>query len=275
VVNEKRNKASIVRTLVRRWTSGQCTEATDALIEEAPVALVYNGISHVVMMASPIDLEDFALGFSLTEGIIQQPSELREIKTIQTQAGIELQLTISPRRLSELKSQRRNLTGRTGCGLCGAESLTQAIKPLTPLSTASKITDDAIQKAAHQLTHHQPLQLETGACHGAAWCQEDGQILIAREDVGRHNALDKLIGRLSRDSINHSHGFVLISSRASYEMVHKAANAGIHTLVAVSAPTSLAVQLAKQANLNLVGFARAGRHVYYTHDQPLGEQAGD
>ena len=260
MVNEKKNKASIVRTLVRRWTSGQCTEATDALIEEAPVALVYNGISHVVMMASPIDLEDFALGFSLTEGIIQQPSELREIKTIQTQAGIELQLTISPRRLSELKSQRRNLTGRTGCGLCGAESLTQAIKPLTPLSTASKITDDAIQKAAHQLTHHQPLQLETGAFHGAAWCQEDGQILI---------------GRLSRDSINHSHGFVLISSRASYEMVHKAANAGIHTLVAVSAPTSLAVQLAKQANLNLVGFARAGRHVYYTHDQPLGGQTSD
>ncbi len=259
------NKKATVEAHVKQWTNKALTQASDVLIEETPIALVYNGISHVVMMASPMDLEDFALGFSLTEGIIQYANELRDINITETTGGIELQLTISSRRQSELKRLRRNLTGRTGCGLCGAESLTQAIKPITPLSEANHITDDAIQHAVHQLQSHQPLQKETGACHGAAWCNVNGEIAFAREDIGRHNALDKLIGVMNKTSTNTANGFALVSSRASYEMVHKAACAGINNLVAVSAPTSLAVKLAKQANLNLVGFARSGRHVCYTN----------
>jgi FdhD protein len=272
VSNQVKKRPPVVSSQVKQWANNSSTQATDVLIEEAPIALVYNGISYVVMMASPTDLNDFALGFSLTESIIQQPDELREIDIIEAHDGIELRLTISSRRLAELKNQRRNLTGRTGCGLCGAESLAQAVRPLTPLSITTGVTDHAIQHAVHQLQSHQPLQSETGACHAAVWCQQDGQAMLAREDVGRHNALDKLIGSIHKNKINRSEGFALISSRASYEMVHKAVSAGINTLVAVSAPTSLAVKLAKKANLTLIGFARSNRHVYYTNFESQGEQ---
>ncbi|WP_020680905.1 formate dehydrogenase accessory sulfurtransferase FdhD [Marinobacterium rhizophilum] len=237
-------------------------QATDCIALEVPVALVFNGISHAVMMTSPTDLEDFALGFSLTEGILQHPDELYDIEVLQEEHGISVQMQISAERLTLLKQHRRNLTGRTGCGLCGTESLEQAIRPV-PRVQAPVLSDQAIQHALACLQQHQPLQAGTGATHGAAWCNSAGEILLAREDVGRHNALDKLIGALMKTDLPREGGFALVSSRASYEMVQKSCSAGFGALVAVSAPTALAIEQARLAGLMLVGFARPGRHVIY------------
>lgn len=249
---------------------GDVVALTDQVAQETAVALVYNGVSHVVMMVSPADLEDFALGFSLSEGILETPAQLYDVECSETDGGIEIALTISSERFALLKDQRRNLTGRTGCGLCGAESLAQAVRPPTPVTHSVKITQQAIQRAVATLGDNQPLQTLTGAVHGAAWCNRDGDIVLLREDVGRHNALDKLIGALSRQGVggdrkwSPAEGFALISSRASYEMVTKAGRMGIEVLVAVSAPTTLAIEFATAAGLTLVGFARPGRHMLYT-----------
>ncbi len=255
---------------VSRWQHGEVSQAGDTVAEEVAVALVYNGISHVVMMCTPDNLSDFALGFSLTEGIIQTPAELYEIEPVEHSDGIELQISISAQRQAELKQKRRNLTGRTGCGLCGAESLQQAVRPASAVSRETAISDAAVQRAVRQLEQHQPLQAATGACHGAAWCSAEGEILQVREDVGRHNALDKLIGALALTNADLTRGFALVSSRASYEMVQKVTSAGIGTLVAVSAPTGLALRLARDANLQLIGFARPQRHVSYSPDNSAG-----
>lgn len=253
--------------VTRRHDSKQ-VDALDCIAEEIPVALVYNGISHVVMMASPADLEDFALGFSLSEGIVHNADEIYDIESIPSapdnlNAGIEVQISITTQRAIQLKQQRRNLTGRTGCGICGAESLLQAIRPVNVVNPHPTPNTAAVENAIQQLTAKQPLQNITGACHGAAWCDGAGNIQLLREDVGRHNALDKLLGILAAENTTTTDGFVLISSRASYEMVQKATSCGVSTLVAVSAPTKMALDLARQANLNLIGFARPGRHVIY------------
>lgn len=249
---------------VNRWQEDKLTPAVDVVAEEVAIALVYNGISHVVMMASPNHLEDFALGFSLTEGVLTHKRELQDIEVVVQPNGIELQLTISAERMAMLKQQRRNMTGRTGCGLCGAESLAQAIRPVDALSNVTLVSDMAIHQAVNTLEQHQPLQAQTGAYHGAAWCDLEGNIQLVREDVGRHNALDKLIGALQSKDVNFSKGFVLISSRASYEMVQKVLSMKIGTLASVSAPTALAIRMAKESNLQLTGFVRAKRHVNYT-----------
>lgn len=249
--------------------TGGAREASDTLIRELPVALVYNGVSHVVMMATPTRLEEFALGFSLSEGILARPGELYDLEIRDTELGIEVAMTIAGERFAALKDLRRNLAGRTGCGLCGAESLQQAVRKPEPVTANPRIAHAAIERAVRELAHHQPLQAQTGAVHGAAWCDADGAIVELCEDVGRHNALDKLIGARCRRPDAWAVGFVLISSRASYEMVVKAASQGIAILAAVSAPTALAVELAAAANLTLVGFARPGRHVVYTHPQRI------
>lgn len=253
---------------VRRDTGGTPAPAEDSIALEVPVALVYNGISHAVMMATPADLDDFALGFSLTEGILHSAQELYDLEVREEAAGIAVHLEIGAQRLTELKQRRRSLTGRTGCGLCGTESLQQAIRPVTPVS-APVVGDKAIQLALATLSQHQPLQQETGAAHGAAWCDAEGNIRLAREDVGRHNALDKLIGAAVRSGESFAEGFALVSSRASYEMVQKSCSVGIGALIAVSAPTSLAIDLARDAGLLLVGFARSGRHVIYNNPATL------
>lgn len=258
------NQASNHRFTVTKWQNGELQNLDDDLIEEVPVALVYNGISHVVMMITPQDFEDFAIGFSLTEGIIEQTSEILDIEIAEQAKGIEVLLTITTRRFVQLKQVRRNLTGRTGCGLCGAESLQQAIRPIAPLSCSLKISDTAVQVAVKQLEQFQPLQALTGACHGAAWCDLEGEVQQAKEDVGRHNALDKLIGALHQNNTDLRQGFVLVSSRTSYEMVQKSVSVGIGALVSVSAPTAFAVRLAQQSQLKLIGFARANRHIHYT-----------
>ncbi|WP_386080877.1 formate dehydrogenase accessory sulfurtransferase FdhD [Vreelandella sp. F11] len=253
---------------VRRGANGWYTDTQEDLLAlERPVALVYNGISHAVMMASPADLEDFALGFSLSEGILANADECYDLDIHEAPQGLTVHLTIASQRMAELKQRRRSLTGRTGCGLCGTEALEQAIRPI-PSVMAPSLSDAAIQRSLQELAAHQPLQSATGASHGAAWCDAQGRIQRLREDVGRHNALDKLIGALAREALAREalplgEGFALVTSRASYEMVHKCASAGIGALVAVSAATALAVEQAQTAGLLLAGFARPGRHLIY------------
>ncbi len=261
---------------VLRCSNNALTTAIDDIAEETAIALVYNGISHVVMMSTPNDLHDLAIGFSLSEKIVNNASEILDISVSEQELGVELNITVTNRAIWQLKQQRRNMTGRTGCGLCGAESLQQAMKNQRTTATRgqkskqpprelSELTNLAIQKALTRLQAHQPLQQLTGAVHGAAWCDENGNIKLIREDIGRHNALDKLIGALNTANIviNHS-SFLLISSRASYEMISKAQVAGISMLVAVSAPTALAINIAKNTGMTLVGFARNGRHTIYS-----------
>lgn len=251
---------------VRGGIQGAPSHDWDIIAEEIPVAMVYNGVSHAVMMATPSNLEDFALGFSLSEGILQRPDQLFTI-AVQPQAeGIAINMHIVGDCFVRLKEQRRNMAGRTGCGLCGTESLAHVVRAIPSVIPQALPADEVIQRALRNLKKHQPLQLQTGATHGAAWCDASGEIVLAREDVGRHNALDKLIGARIREQDNQAFtdGFVLISSRASFEMVQKSASVGISSLVAVSAPTALAIREARNSGMNLIGFARTGRHVIYT-----------
>jgi FdhD protein len=251
----------------RRLGDGDPEFSEDRVIEECPVALVYNGISHAVMMATPVDLEDFALGFSLSEGILSGPEQLLGVDIIDTEQGIEVRLDILTVAFETLKGRRRQLAGRSGCGLCGKESLGQALVPLPELPAALPISAAAITQAVSGLRGQQFLQQETGASHAAAWCSPGGDILLLREDVGRHNALDKLIGalRCKRSCVAEeaAEGFVLITSRASYEMVAKCAVTGLGALVALSAATSMAVDAAVAANVSLVGFAAGQAPVLY------------
>lgn len=262
------------RVDVRGGIKGAPAYEWDTVAEEIPVAMVYNGVSHAVMMASPCDLEDFALGFSLSEGILQRPDQLFSIEVKPQDDGIAINMHIAGDCFVRLKEQRRNMAGRTGCGLCGTESLAHVVRAI-PLVTAQPIpADEVIQRALRELKKHQPLQLQTGATHGAAWCDASGQVVLAREDVGRHNALDKLIGARIREQDDRAfaHGFALISSRASFEMVQKSASVGIASLVAVSAPTALAIREAQKSGMNLIGFARLGRHVIYTQSGECSEE---
>lgn len=247
---------------VLAWPGNQIR--AEQIAEETAVALVYNGVSHVVMMCSPQDLEDFALGFSLSEGIISEPGEIYAIEPKRQALGIELQIEISQRCFEQLKHRRRNLTGRTGCGLCGAESLQQAIRPLPKLTQTLKPKPEAIDQAVRCLQQTQYLQASTGAVHAAALVQQNGEIILLREDIGRHNALDKLIGAATQQGLELSNLFALVSSRGSYEMVQKSARCGISCLVCVSAATSLAIEQAQSCGQNLIGFTRPGRHTYYT-----------
>jgi FdhD protein len=237
---------------------------SDEVAVEVPVALVYNYISHVVMMASPVNLEDFAIGFSLTEEIVESREQINHVHITQAKAGITIRLQIADDAFEKLKSKRRNMTGRTGCGLCGIESLKQAIRPI-PVVQAPQVSQDVIAQSLETIRANQPINAITGATHAAAWCSLSGKIELVREDVGRHNALDKLIGAMSSMKIDRQQGFILVTSRASYEMVQKTCMAGVGCLVAISAPTSLAIEQARQAGLLLVGFARADKHIIY-HD---------
>ncbi len=254
---------------VHNWQAGQHKAADDHIVTELPLALTYNRVSHVVMMVTPNDLEDFALGFSLTEGIIGSPADLLSVRLVPREGGIEAALTISEDWFDRLATQRRNLTGRTGCGLCGAERIEQALRYPDPVNDSLRVGHAAVQRALERMQQHQPLQALTGASHGAAWCSSEGDILLLREDVGRHNALDKLLGALAKQAFDPASGFLLVSSRASYEMVYKAAVMGVQMLVAVSAPTTLAIEFAERCGLTLVGFARPGRHNTYTFPQRL------
>ena len=246
------------------------THATpDFLAEEVPVALVYNGISHVVMMASPKDLELFAIGFSLSEGIIDHPQEIYGMDVVKACNGLEVQIELSSRRFMGLKERRRALAGRTGCGVCGVEQLNDIGKPVTPLPFTQTFNLANLDKALEHLNDVQPIGQLSGCTHAAAWVLPSGDIIGGHEDVGRHVALDKLLGRRARENDVWQQGAALVSSRASYEMVQKAAMCGVEILFAVSAATTLAVEVAERCNLTLVGFCKPGRATIYTHSQRL------
>ena len=255
---------------VANWVDGAQSGREDHIAAEVPVALTYNRLSHVVMMATPADLEDFGLGFSLTEGIIDSVDDLITTRVVPREQGIEVAMTVTEHCYDRLATQRRNLTGRTGCGLCGAESLEQAMRYPPKVPETMHVTAETLQKALEAMPKQQPLAEITGATHCAAWCGMEGEILAIREDVGRHNALDKLIGYLRRNEFRPSKGFLIVSSRASYEMVYKAAMAKMELIAAVSAPTTLAVEFAMHCGITLVGFARPGRHNVYTGPERLG-----
>ncbi len=260
---------------VSKYHAGIVEAKMDVIAEEVPIALVYNGISHAVMLATPQDLEDFALGFSLSEGILDTPSDLYGMDIVQQPQGVELHLDVATHCFQRLKEKRRNMTGRTGCGLCGSESLEQALRfPAIVLSRKTKkIAGSVINLAFANIRQQQKLQALTGATHASAWVNLQGDIVLIREDVGRHNALDKLIGAMARKSKFEpdlgENGFVLTTSRASYEMVQKTASAGINMLVAISAPTGLAIKVAEQCHLTLVGFARENSYVVYSHPENI------
>ncbi len=249
----------------RRWENGTSGVRTEQVVEETPVALVYNGIPHVVMMATPADLEDFALGFSLTEELIRGPADLESVEVVRYSRGIEVQIGVSRELEETIASRARRLTGRTGCGICGADSITGVLKELHPVATSRPISPDAIQRALESLLSHQTLNAASGAVHAAGWSSAEGVIEVAREDVGRHNALDKLIGALLKRGIEPATGFAVVTSRASFEMVQKATVLGAPLLAAVSGPTGLAVRVAQQSGLTLVGFVRGQRLTVYTH----------
>lgn len=253
---------------IHRYQNSNLKIQDDILAEETPIALVYNGISHVVMMATPHNLAELALGFSLSEGILQSVSECYDIQIEPTCNGIAVNLEIATARFVALKERRRSMTGRTGCGLCGIDSLDAAQPQIAAVSRAQNIAIAEIKSALNEFNRHQPLREQTGSLHAAAWV-EQGKIQAAFEDVGRHNALDKLLGFLAKNQTDTKKGYILVSSRASYEMVAKTATCGIGCLVAVSAATALAVRLAEQANVTLIGFAKPEKLTIYAHAEYL------
>ncbi|MGJ7608441.1 formate dehydrogenase accessory sulfurtransferase FdhD [Variovorax sp. LT1R20] len=246
---------------------GEAYAVQDWVAEEVPVALEFNGISHAVMLATPLDLEDFALGFSLSEGILDAPHELYSVEIAPSDLGITVRLQVSSAAFTRLKQRRRTIAGRTGCGLCGTESLAHVSRELPVLGDAVALDRQAIARAMSQFQSLQTLQQATGAVHAAAWCSAAGEVMWLREDVGRHNALDKLIGALASNDVDASAGFIAVTSRASFEMVQKTAMAGVPLLAAVSAPTSFAVATAERARLTLVGFARKDDLAVYSHPE--------
>lgn len=254
---------------VQALREGQASTSPDWLAEEVPVALVANGISQAVMMASPADLEDFALGFGLTEGWFRSARELYGVDVVPGCEGIELHLEVASACAARLKERRRSMAGRTGCGLCGTDSLSQVRQPL-PQAPTVQVAPAALARAQRELRHLQARQQLTGATHAAAFCDRDGAVQLLREDVGRHNALDKLVGAMVKADLNAAAGFIAITSRASFEMVQKAAMAGAGLLAAVSAPTALAVDTARGCNLALAGFVRGNDCVAYTFPERFG-----
>jgi formate dehydrogenase accessory protein FdhD len=255
-----------------RWREGAIEDGSELVAEEVPVALVYNGISHAVMLASPLDLEDFAVGFSLGERIVCHARDIYELEVEEGANGIAVEMRIAGGAMMRLKETRRARTGRTGCGLCGVESLAcfeeDVFEPPRE-GRHTRFDAEALHRAMAAMVARQELHHATGAVHAAGWADGEGKLRCVREDVGRHNALDKLVGALARGGIDAAQGFAVVTSRASFEMVQKAARAGIPLLGAVSAPTALAVQVAEQAGLTLAGFVRGGRHVLYSHPERL------
>jgi FdhD protein len=216
-------------------------------------------------MATPLDLEDFVLGFSITEELIRGPADLQSVEVVRYSRGIEIQAAVSRDCEETIASRSRRLTGRTGCGICGADSIAAVLKELRPVASSAPVAPAAINRAFESLLAHQTLNAASGAVHAAGWSSLDGTIELAREDVGRHNALDKLIGGLLKRGVDPLSGFVVVTSRASFEMVQKATVLGAPLLAAISGPTGLAVRVAQQAGLTLVGFVRGGRLTVYTH----------
>jgi FdhD protein len=261
---------------VDRYRHGGHERVNDAVTEEVPVAMLYNDVPFAVMMVTPLDLDDFALGFSLSEGLVATPDALRSIDVRPRLEGIELAMQVASDTVERRAGSggERLLPGRSGCGLCGARMLEDAVRHPAPVGEGPRIEAAALERAIEALHAAQPVNSATGSVHAAAWVDAGGAIVLVREDVGRHNALDKLIGAMVKARIDPQQGFLLVTSRASYEMVTKAASAGITLMAAISAPTALAIHLAESTGMTLVGFARPGGYVVYTHPRRLLHAAG-
>ena len=252
-----------------RVRDGMAAEGTEQIAEEVPVALVYNGAPHVVMMATPADLEDFVLGFSLTEGLIREPADLRAVEVVRYGQGIEVQATVTEACMAGITQRHRRLTGRTGCGICGSDSVAAVLGTVHQVGKGPQVAPAALSRAIEGLAGRQPLNAVAGAVHAAGFATTGGSIVRIREDVGRHNALDKLIGSLCREGTDPGSGFIVVTSRASFEMVQKSTVFGTGMLAAISGPTGLAIRVAEQAGLTLVGFVRGSRYTIYTHPERL------
>lgn len=254
---------------VRRVRGGDIEDVRDAVADEVPVAIEYNGTPFAVMMGTPHDLADFAVGFSLSEDIVASPRDVT-VEAIDTWIdGASIRLRVPENIAGALQQRHRNLPGRSGCGVCGNASIEAVLRPPTPVANVLRVERIALTRALRELQQRQPLNARTGASHAAGWASPDGVLACVREDIGRHNALDKLIGALHRAGIDPATGFAVVTSRASFEMVLKAARAGIELLAAISAPTALAIALAESAGQTLIGFARGEDHVLYAHPERM------
>lgn len=246
-----------------------------ALPEEAAVAMVYDGSTQAVLMATPRDLEDFAVGFSLTEGIVARAGEIESLEVVEQGPGIEVRMWLGADRAAALASRRRYMAGPVGCGLCGIDSLGAALRPVPPVAGEARLSAADVEAAAGALRAFQPLYDETRAVHAAALWLPGRGIVAAFEDVGRHNALDKLAGALARLGENAAAGAVVLTCRVSIDMVQKAAVAGAGVVVAVSAPTAHAVRLAEEAGMTLVALAREDGFCIFTHPERIGTESRD
>ncbi|MDR0224915.1 MAG: formate dehydrogenase accessory sulfurtransferase FdhD [Burkholderiaceae bacterium] len=266
----------VTRLRLQDGGQAQALSETQVLASEVPVALVFNGISHAVMMGTPLDAEDFALGFALTEGIVDSAADCYgiEVRPVAAEAaglpagmdGLEVQLDIASRCFARLKDRRRSMSGRTGCGVCGVESfaaLDLSFDPLPPRDWIAAVDAATVSTAIAALPPLQVLNAQAGAIHAAGWARLDGQLTDVLEDVGRHNALDKLVGRLARAGRLGEPGFVVLSSRGSHELVRKCAKVGISALATISAPTAMGVQMAELTGLRFWGLCRPPRAVLY------------
>jgi FdhD protein len=247
------------------WREHGAADGKRTIPEETAVAFTYDGGSYAVMMATPQNLEDFAVGFSFTEGVIAAPADIRQLEVVEHDAGVELRMWLNEPRGTALTERRRYLAGPTGCGLCGIDSLDEAVRPVARVREGQTITPADIMRALEALPPRQELNRLTRAVHAAAFWRPDYGLVAVREDVGRHNALDKLAGALVRDSASGESGIVLLTSRVSVEMVQKTAAIGAPIIVAVSAPTALAVRTAEAAGITLVGVARSDGFEVFTH----------
>jgi FdhD protein len=248
-----------------RIDHGASEMVEERLAEETPVTLAYNLSPHAVMMATPADLEDFAVGFSLTEGIVDDARDVSRVTVVRYGRGIELQVDVPADVAARSGTRSRRLSGRTGCGICGTDDVDRVLRELPRVASPARFAVGAVSRAMRDLTTRQPLNDETGAVHAAGWARADGTLVHVREDVGRHNALDKLVGALVRAGVPAAEGFVVMTSRGSFELVQKVAILGAPLLATVSAPTALAVRVAEQVGLTLAGFARDERLTVYAH----------
>ncbi|MBA85955.1 formate dehydrogenase accessory sulfurtransferase FdhD [Thalassobius sp. S69A] len=246
-----------------------------SLPQEVPVVLVFNGETQAVMMATPADLDDFAVGFAIGEGIVTTPAQIDSFEIVEHAQGIEARLLLKDKASKALRARRRAMTGPVGCGLCGIDSLDQAQQDLPPVVSALRLPRDLVARASDALRQHQPLHDQTHAVHAAGFLTPDRGLIATREDVGRHNALDKLIGHLVQTGIAPGTGAIVLTSRLSVELVQKAALAGCPVLIAVSAPTALAVRTAETAGITLAAFARGGGFDLYSHPERIETGASD
>jgi len=243
--------------------------ASAIVAEEVPIALVYNGRPYVVVMGTPSDLEDLAVGFSRTEGIVNESSLIERVDVVRASHGIELQIQIPASSADRLEDRTRALVSRTGCGLCGVETINDALRVPAALSSRLAVSAEALWTAGSELSRQQTLNSETNTVHAAGWASPDGSLHVVREDVGRHNALDKVLGALARSRTNAADGFIVVTSRASYEMIQKAAVCGVELIAAISRPTGLAIRFAEAAEMTLVGLLRGRSANVYCHPERI------